>query len=1565
MAFSEQECQELKRVVGLGSLAEVRALVGPQHVGWHQGGQSLLFWAVLRKPPPPATTSTDGRQEGEEDSETLDICRYLVEEVGLDPDRVSEKRQVSPLFCAAMAGQSEVLRYLLEKKADPRRLDILRQTPLFFVFGSGGKSVARRSCVELLLAAGVDVRHKDNRKQTALFWASSAHHDIEPVKILVAAIRAANESGEDLMVDELKQTPLFYAVKASSVAVCQLLIDARCGVDDKDTTQQVPLYFAARAGRADCAKLLLDLGAAVDSRDSHTETPLFYAVEFKHVDVCRVLLGANADPLARNATGWTPAGKAIAGEEPTPPRPQELKDIFKASWDARRPALPPALQRPVVASLSSLRASAAPGGSDALSEVGSRRSVRRVNSNSSAMTPTKRQRRQQGGVQDDDMMSDVSAAVAALPPLKQGLDQVQVPGDACLDELQRAVLRGSASEARRLLDIPAAPWKLRDVEYARSLLELAAMRPDGLDASAAELCQALVQEHGVKPSDGNVGTATCKTPWGTEPLSPLFHAVRLEMPRCAAILLEARCDVGLQDANGRTALFHAACLESSSCTALLLDAAADANVVDAKGRTPLMEAAHRGFTAPLELLLRRGARLDLTPESFDKVLMTASARCVGLLATMKGLQGSGGSSSSTAPGEPGVPAESTEGPATLGGGPPFLRPLVMAAEDGDELKVKALLQASADVGARDALTGRTVLHAAVRCKQLQVCKALLSFKADHLVEDASGATPKSLASEMKWTSVLTLFNQQENQNRVYFAEHMKGLSNLAQNGSLKQLRDLILSPAIGGAEVLSPLHAAAGRLHGDGQTQEAPGAVALEACRCLVEDGNLPVDTLDTLGRTPIFEAVEAGNAMVCEYLVQKRCDVESPAQDGRTALFSALGARGQRPKAPAQPRLVQVLLELRANVNRADTYLRQTPLFFAAVSGNRECVDLLLAASADVDVADNSGQRPLDYGAGAQDGEGVVESLLQAKASVNKEDNSGRPPLFWAIKSGREASALLLLENGAWPVPPSGNSSSTMQAHLGGGKKSTTLTAAATGKSLVELARDRDLKEVVAILQKRDQLRDTLLHAARSGSPEELEAAVAEGAGVQAVVDKDRKSALHLAAARQDPLGVPCCRQLLEVYGVDPNVQDKQGRTALFQAAAHGSEECVALLVESRCNPELTDNDGETAIFAAARSGRSDTCAALLALGARAAHRSSERSAHQMAAICAVVAGSEQVLMQLLERGGVRADETDSWGRTALFYAQDSSSSCAKILLERGCSADARDKNRQTALFAVPGPIVARLLIQAKATVDARDKDQRTALFAAARSGDDAKLKVLVQAGADGGLKDSQGQTALFEASRTDSVRAVRLLIQEAWADPLEKDFSGNTVLEAARKSRKRPSSSAKPLTGGGPGRPRRSLGGGAGGAPPGDEVFEYLKKVAKRTAETNLSSDSRRVYRLVVDHPDNPDIPEASADFGASTYEAAVRQLAELGLEQWLHPELWGAPVVVAPQGSSPPPAAAAPPVTAAASPVTAAAPLPGGPALTALLLGGDAASPERQAWAMALAAEGEGPLPLGGEE
>jgi ankyrin repeat protein len=91
-------------------------------------------------------------------------------------------------------------------------------------------------------------------------------------------------------------------------------------------------------------------------------------------------------------------------------------------------------------------------------------------------------------------------------------------------------------------------------------------------------------------------------------------------------------------------------------------------------------------------------------------------------------------------------------------------------------------------------------------------------------------------------------------------------------------------------------------------------------------------------------------------------------------------------------------------------------------------------------------------------------------------------------------------------------------------------------------------------------------------------------------------EGAIHIVTKRSDSLYL---RAILQQSDVNPDLQDKQGNTALILAAAGDWDDGVQILIRYGANVNATNSSGETALIRAVQRRSLDVVQTLLAAGA------------------------------------------------------------------------------------------------------------------------------------------------------------------------------------------------------------------------------------------------------------------------------------------------------------------------------------------------------------------------------
>jgi len=246
--------------------------------------------------------------------------------------------------------------------------------------------------------------------------------------------------------------------------------------------------------------------------------------------------------------------------------------------------------------------------------------------------------------------------------------------------------------------------------------------------------------------------------------------------------------------------------------------------------------------------------------------------------------------------------------------------------------------------------------------------------------------------------------------------------------------------------------------------------------------------------------------------------------------------------------------------------------------------------------------------------------------------------------------------------------------------------------------------------------------------------------------------------------------------------------RDSFIKVAREGDTITVQLTISAGMQPDVMDKDGLTALAAAAVANQTETIRALLAGGAAIDARMGNGST---ALMMASDADKLEAVRQLLDSGADPNVEAGS--RTALFNAH--SKKVVEALVGKGANVDARSKSGRTPLMAASGERrieVVKALLEARANANARDEKGWTALMAASLAGSLESAEALLGARADPNAEYKNGESALSLAVRRilsgggrDDDPVVRILLEHG-ASPETKDDRGlPLVVEVVRGDR------------------------------------------------------------------------------------------------------------------------------------------------------------------------------------
>lgn len=275
---------------------------------------------------------------------------------------------------------------------------------------------------------------------------------------------------------------------------------------------------------------------------------------------------------------------------------------------------------------------------------------------------------------------------------------------------------------------------------------------------------------------------------------------------------------------------------------------------------------------------------------------------------------------------------------------------------------------------------------------------------------------------------------------------------------------------------------------------------------------------------------------------------------------------------------VVKFLLDQKGNDVNKITHDGRIYLHWAANKGNIELVDYLIKKGSNINLEDTHDTTPLVFAAnGGQNNVALFETFFKAGLDPKKKYKNNATLLMLAIPNDKDLSLTNYLVSKGLSlkdVDAEGNTVFDYAARTGN---------IANLKTLVE----KGVKFTP----------NALLFAAeasrRTANPIEVFQYLVEGLKIKpTVLSKNKESVLHFIAKKENQSAIVT---YFLSKGVEVNVADAEGNTALMYATAGRDAALVNLLLEKGVKVNEANAKGETAIFQAVKSGSVDVINALL----------------------------------------------------------------------------------------------------------------------------------------------------------------------------------------------------------------------------------------------------------------------------------------------------------------------------------------------------------------------------------
>ncbi len=411
----------------------------------------------------------------------------------------------------------------------------------------------------------------------------------------------------------------------------------------------------------------------------------------------------------------------------------------------------------------------------------------------------------------------------------------------------------------------------------------------------------------------------------------------------------------------------------------------------------------------------------------------------------------------------------------------------------------------------------------------------------------------------------------------------------------------------------------------DAKATESDGTTALHHAASIGDarlvaallKAGVPVDARNEFGATPLAESAATGNAQIIELLLKAGADANGANPEGQTALMVV--ARTGKVEA------ARLLLKAGANVNAIESWGGQSALMWATAQGHPEMIRALIKAGADANARgkirdwqrritaeprpkgmNRGGFTPLVYAA-REGGVECARELLAGGADINRADPEQTTPLLLALMNLRFNFAAFLIDAGAdvdrWDL--FGQTPLYVAVDMNtlpkGGRPDLPSEDLTTALQVAEKLLAKGANPNIQLKLRPpyrnyifdrggDQILSTgataLLRAAKGGDVEAIKLLLKYKASVELPTEEGITPLMAAAGMghganptrgrfKTDAQATESLKLLIEAGGQVNAKAERNKRTALHAAAAHGWDETVQFLIAQKADLEAEDIRG------------------------------------------------------------------------------------------------------------------------------------------------------------------------------------------------------------------------------------------------------------------------------------------------------------------------------------------------------------------------------------------------------
>ena len=541
--------------------------------------------------------------------------------------------------------------------------------------------------------------------------------------------------------------------------------------------------------------------------------------------------------------------------------------------------------------------------------------------------------------------------------------------------------------------------------------------------------------------------------------------------------------------------------------------------------------------------------------------------------------------------------------------------------------------------------------------------------------------------------------------------------------------------------------------HGDSPLLIACGNGHDSTVELLLKNGAI-VNSCNLNGVNPLYKACSKGYDSIVHLLLRNTAEIDLCDEHGNTPLSVACEN--------GHDRTVELLLNHGAHIDLCNIN-KITSLFKACAKGHRGAVQLLLKKGADVNLCDKYGNSPLSVA--CENGHcKIVELLLNHGAHINLHTINRVCPLFKACENGHARTVELLLQRGADMKVCEKYECSPLF-----------ITSKKGHQNIVEVFINLNNRGDITLNKKQKAF--LLSKSCELGHEKIVHFLLNNGINWD-VYDNTGKTALYKACENGHERTV----QVLLDNGADVNLGNKKRKSPLRIACERKHENVVQLLLQNKADINSCDENKDSPLFRACEYGDESIVQHLLNSGAVV---NLLNKVKETPLFKACENGHDSIVELLLTKG---ADFSlcDTNGISPFSIAcENGHTGIIHLLLENGANVNLCDINGDSPLNIACDKKhynTVKVLVANGADVNSCNANEISPLFTACVKGDCNIVHLLLESGAKVNLCDINGDTPLYIACEYEHYDIVKVLLEKG-ADVNISNKKGIKAIDNARE--------------------------------------------------------------------------------------------------------------------------------------------------------------------------------------